>query len=131
MEIHIFCTDQCKCIEFYISFCCNLTVQLAYRTTAEITRIFIFGFCFLNLFINLLKIFIADHCFAAQYQLTLIADLKRYIFKDFCIVCDDLAYFSISTGDCLKKMSVPVSQNNGKSVHFPGHQCLLISHKIL
>ena len=120
LEVHAFCTNECKCIESYISLCSDFIIQLTNRTAAKISWILIFRIYILNLFIDLLEIFIGNNCLSSQYKFSLIWNLKRYIFKYFRIVCNNLTDHSVSSGDCLHKFSVLIGQNNSKSIQFPG-----------
>ena len=119
VEIHIFCTYQGKCIEFYVSLCRDLVVQLADRTTAQIPWIFIFCIHVINFFIDPLKIFVTDHCFPSQDQFPFIRNMKRHVFKYFRIVGNDLTDFPISSCNCLKKFAVTIGQNDRQTIHLP------------
>ena len=112
MEIHIFCTYQGKCIEFYVSLCRDLVVQLADRTTAQIPWIFILCIHVINFFIDPLKIFVTDHRFPSQDQFSFIRNMKRHVFKYFRIVGNDLTDFPISSCNCLKKFAVDRSKRS-------------------
>ena len=119
-KVHTFCTYKCKCIESYISLRSDLVVQLTDGAAAKISWILIFRIHIFYLFIDLLEIFIGNNSLSSQYKFSLIWNLKRYIFKYFRIVCNDLTDHSVSSGDCLRKFSVLIGQNNSKSVQFPG-----------
>ena len=120
LKVHAFCTDKCKCIKSYISLRSDLVVQLTDRTAAKISWILIFRIHIFYLIIDLLEIFIGNNRLSSQYKFSLIWNLKRYILKYFHIVCNDLADHSVSSCDCLRKFSVLISQNNRKSIQFPG-----------
>ena len=94
----------------------DLIVQLTHRTTAQISRIFIFCIHICNLFIDLLKIFIRNHRLSAQDQLALIWNRKRNIFKNSGIVCDNLPDLTVSACDCLNKRTI-LGMSVRRSVH--------------
>ena len=129
MHINILRRHQRESIKSYISPGCDLIIQLSDRSTAEISRIFIFCVHILNRCIDPLKIRICDDCFSSQYQSSLICDLKRNILEGSGIVGNDLSYNTVSTGNCLHQFSMIISQNNRKSVHFPGKQRWMRSDK--
>ena len=129
-KVHTFCTDKCKCVESYISLRSDLVVQLTNRTAAKISWILVFCIHIFYFVINLLKIFIGNNCLSSEYKFSLVRNLKRYIFKYFRIVCNDLADHSVSSCDRLHKFSVLIGQNNSKSVQFPGDQSLLVSQEL-
>ena len=55
MEIHILDAYQGKSIEPHISSGCDLVVQLAHGTAAQISGVFIFGICISDGLIDALK----------------------------------------------------------------------------
>ena len=73
-KVDILSSYKSKRIKPHVSLRSDLVIQLAHRSAAQIPRIFIFCIGITDLFINLLKIFIRNNCFASKDKLS----FKRY-----------------------------------------------------
>ena len=98
----------------------DLIVKLPHRAAAQISGILVFCLCICDLPVDLLKITVGDHRFSPQDQFSGIGNIQRKILKSTGVICNDLTDHSVSSGDCLRKFSVLIVQNNSKSIQFPG-----------
>ena len=104
----------------------NTAIKLAYRTAAQITRIFILFFRRKG-FIDLPKSGIRNHRFSAQYQFSLKRDLQRYIIKHTGITGNDFSYLTITAGNCLLQGSLLIRKYDSKPIHFPRKQTRMLT----
>ena len=107
----------------------HFVIQLPHRTAAEIAGIFVFGVYIIYFLVDPFKIRVIDNRLPADNQLSLIRNPQGEIDKGFCIICDYLADNAVSAGYRLLQNSVPVSQNDGQPVHFPGQECFVPADK--
>ena len=105
--------------------CRDLIVQLPHRAGAQVARVLVFRALVLEGLVDLFKVAVGDHRFAAQYQMPAIRDLQRQIGKDSGVSCDDLADLAVSAGDRLDQRAVLVGQHDRQSVQFPRKHAVL------
>ena len=109
---------------------CDLIVQLAHGTAAQISRILVLCIHILDFLVDLLKIRVCDDRLSTEYQFPLKRNSQRNIFKNFCIVCHDLSDQPVSSRHGFLQTSIPVGKDDGQSIHFPGEQALLVPDKL-
>ncbi len=114
------------------------TGKLAHRTGTEVSGIFIThifeisrqGRFLFQLFVDLLKIGIADDGLSPNDQFSLKRNRNRNILEDSRVLRNDFADFSVAARDCLEQLPFFIGQDNRQAIELEGEQPFLISQPV-